>query len=71
MSFPFFLSTTTIGDSQVASSTCLIKLATSNLLISCLTWLHSWNLTNTLLDEQVVSMCPTQADVELHHVVFP
>jgi hypothetical protein len=37
LSFPFFLSTTTIGDSQVASSIGLIKLATSNLSISSLT----------------------------------
>ncbi len=35
--FLFFLGTTTIGDSQVTSSTCLIKLAASNLSISCLT----------------------------------
>jgi hypothetical protein len=30
LSFLFFLGTTTIGDSQVASSTSLIKLTTSN-----------------------------------------
>jgi hypothetical protein len=36
MSFSFFLSTTTIGDNQVASSTCLIKPTTSNLSISYL-----------------------------------
>jgi hypothetical protein len=36
LNFPFFLSITTIGDSQVASSTSLMKLVTSNLLISYL-----------------------------------
>ncbi len=36
-SFPFFLGTTTIGDSQVASSTSLIKLVASNLSIPSLT----------------------------------
>ncbi len=37
LSFPFFLSTTTIGDNQVASSTSLIKHVAGNLLISYLT----------------------------------
>ncbi len=37
LSFPFFLGTRTISDSQVASSISLIKHATSNLLIFCLT----------------------------------
>jgi len=37
MNFPFFLGTTTIGDSQVASLTSLIKLVAINLSISCLT----------------------------------
>jgi hypothetical protein len=37
LGFPFFLGTTIIVDSQVTSSICLIKLATSNLLIFCLT----------------------------------
>ncbi len=63
LNFPFFLSTITTGDSQVASSISVIKHVASNLVISC--------LTSILLDEQVVSMCPTQSDVELHHVVFP
>jgi hypothetical protein len=37
MSFPFFLGITTIGDSQVASSTSLIKHVASNLSIFYLT----------------------------------
>jgi hypothetical protein len=37
LNFPFFPGTTIIGDSQVASSIGLIKFATSNLLIFCLT----------------------------------
>jgi hypothetical protein len=37
LNFPFFLGTTTIGDSQVASSIGLIKLATINLSISYFT----------------------------------
>jgi hypothetical protein len=37
LSFPIFLSTTTIGDSQVAFLIGLIKPATSNLSISYLT----------------------------------
>jgi len=35
--FPFFLGTTTIGNNQVASSTSLMNLVTSNLSISYLT----------------------------------
>jgi hypothetical protein len=37
LNFPFFLGTTTIGNSQVASSTGLMKPTTSSLLMSCLT----------------------------------
>jgi hypothetical protein len=37
LNFPFFLGTTTIGNSQVASSTNLMKPTTSNLFMSCLT----------------------------------
>ncbi len=45
MNFPFFLGTTTIGDNEVASSTCCINLVANNLYVlfnKCnIVWIHS------------------------------